>query len=190
MASDIWCHSFICGQTIGICQPISAKASSIMLAIHRKKAIRKKAGFTLIEILVVLGILAILATLVLVAVNPSRQFKMARDTKRAANVATVLNAVSQNIADHGGSFVCDGSIVSLPATGTPISSEETGFDLAACVIPEYVSSLPYDPGIEGSHYTNELDYQTNYEIEADSVGRVTVSATGELAENHIISATR
>jgi prepilin-type N-terminal cleavage/methylation domain-containing protein len=34
-----------------------------------------KKGFTLIEILVVIGIIGILATVVLVAVNPSRQFK-------------------------------------------------------------------------------------------------------------------
>lgn len=157
---------------------------------HKAYDRSKKGGFTLIEILVVLGILAILATLVLVAVNPGRQFKMARDTKRAANVATILNSISQNISDHGGSFICSGAITTLPATTTPIGSGSGEFNLAECVVPDYISALPYDPGIEDSHYTNEADYATHYGVSTDTEGRVTVSATGELADNAEITATR
>jgi prepilin-type N-terminal cleavage/methylation domain-containing protein len=149
-----------------------------------------RGGFTLIEILVVLGILAILATLVLVAVNPSRQFKMARDTKRAANVATILNAISQNISDHGGSFVCNGTISNLPTTAKVMSSDAAGFNLAECVVPDFISGLPYDPGVEGAHYTNEADYDTAYRVSQDTFGRVTIAADGELAETGEISATR
>lgn len=151
---------------------------------------KKKGGFTLIEILVVLGILAILATLVLVAVNPGRQFKMARDTKRAANVATILNAVSQNIADHGGLFICDGTTTAIPSTMQMIKSGSDGFDLAPCVVPDYISALPYDPGVNDSYYTNEVDYDTNYGISMDSSSRVTITASGELTDNGLITATR
>lgn len=150
----------------------------------------RNGGFTLIEILVVLGILAILATLVLVAVNPGRQFKMARDTKRAANVATILNAVSQNIADHGGLFICEGTATVIPSTMQLIRSGSDGFDLAPCVVPDYISALPYDPGVYNSHYTNEVDYDTNYGISMDSSSRVTVTAQGELTDNGLITATR
>lgn len=156
----------------------------------KKVAKRAAGGFTLIEVLVVLGILAILATLVLVAVNPGRQFKMARDTRRAANVATILNAISQNISDHQGSFVCNGSVTAFPATTTIMSSVAGGFNAAPCLVPDYVSALPYDPGHEGAGYTNEVDYDTNYSIVQDSDGRVTIAAEGELAETGIISVTR
>ncbi len=53
----------------------------------------KQSGFTLIEILVVIGIIAILAAVVIIAINPARQFAQARDTQRQSNTNTILNAV-------------------------------------------------------------------------------------------------
>ncbi len=148
-------------------------------------------GFTLIEILVVIGILAILATLVLVAVNPAKQFKTARDTKRAADVATILSAIGQNMADHGGVFRCgDDGLLELPETTMGISSDTDMFDLASCLVPVYISALPIDPGHPQARWINEHDYYTGYSVGVDSLGRVTVSALGENTETEIISATR
>ncbi len=148
-------------------------------------------GFTLIEILVVIGILAILATLVLVAVNPAKQFKTARDTKRAADVATILSAIGQNMADHGGVFRCgDDGLFELPASSTGISSDTDMYDLAPCLVPVYISALPIDPGHISARWINEHDYFTGYSVGVDSLGRVTVSALGENTETAIISATR
>lgn len=143
-----------------------------------------QSGFTLIEVLVVIGILAILATVVLVAVNPNRQFKLARDSQRTANVAAILSAVGQNIADNNGIFTCDAAALSLPTTPTVIASEG-GLDIASCIVPAYIPALPFDPSKTGTHFTSIDSYNTGYTLFSDTNGRITVAAEAEISEKPI-----
>jgi len=154
------------------------------------KQINTKKGFTLIEILVVIGIIGILATVVLVAVNPSRQFKQARDSQRVANINTILNALGQNMADHEGNLFCDGAIRTLEASGYTIRSGPGSFDIADCLAPDYIPKLPYDPNKEGAHYENEDDYDTGYMLRVGEDGRLTVVARSEIDPNQEITVTR
>lgn len=175
------------------------KRKFFCVANHKKI---KQSGFTLIEILLVMGIIAILATVVIVAINPSRQFAQARNSQRVSNVNTILNAIGQNIADNRGVFTCAGAGV-IPQTATVIKSAgagggggggSAGYDIAACLSPTYVSAIPVDPSAPNAHFTSNTDYNTEYSIVQDPVTkRITVSAPyaldpGELAQT--ISVTR
>ncbi len=149
-----------------------------------KKRRTTLSGFTLLEVLMVIGILAILAGVVLVAINPARQFKIARDSQRTANVTAILNAIGQNMTDHGGTFTCEGVVPDISPSPT-IMTSLGGFDISHCIVPDYLSTLPFDPSREGSYFLNETDYNTGYSIAKDVEGRITISAEGEIATTSI-----
>ena len=150
---------------------------------------RHQKGFTLIEILVVIGIIAVLAAVVLIAINPARQFKQARDSQRVSNVNSLLNAVGQRIADNKGIFAGNGCI-SIPTSSISIQgpSSATAYDIAPCIVPTYMAALPCDPST-GLTCNSTTTYSTGYSIFQDATtGRVTVSGVGELTNP--ISVTR
>lgn len=65
------------------------------------KQFSKNSGFTLIELVVSIGILAILAVFVLAQLNPVEQFKKARDGERKSDISQIQKALEQYYQDHG-----------------------------------------------------------------------------------------
>ena len=133
-------------------------------------------GFTLIEILVVIGIIAILAGIVLVAINPSRQFSQANNSQRSSNVNAILNAVGQYMADNKGAIPDSADITT---TAKPIGSGSGKVDLCADLMPKYLPSLPVDPTVTTGAVIDcsvSGGYDTGYEITKDANGRITISA--------------
>lgn len=140
----------------------------------------QKSGFTLIELLVVIGILTILLAIVLIAINPARQFKQANDTQRRSDVNAILNAIHQYAADWNGT---------LPSaiTTTVQTISNTGADICSDLVTTYIAKLPVDPTV-GS-YTDCTTYDTGYTVVKSSTNdRVTVAAPN--AELGTISVTR
>jgi len=141
----------------------------------------KNKGFTLIEILVVIGIIAILATIVLIAINPARQFKQARDTQRTSNANAILNAIGQYTADHKGDLSAldiitgdstdAGDYDDISATDTPDFCDE--------LVPKYIPALPVDPGTGNSAIDDcSGSWDTGYSVIQDSTtDRITVYAS-------------
>ena len=151
-----------------------------------------KKGFTLIEILIVIGLIAILATVVLVALNPARQFAQARNSQRISNVNTILNAIGQNIADNKGVFSCSGSPYTIAPSPTDMKSGAANADLAPCLVPIYISSIPIEPIASTSPVctpSSVAPYETCYSVSRDTItGRVTVSApNAELGQSIFVT---
>lgn len=141
-------------------------------------------GFTLIELLVVIGIIGILAAIVVIAVNPGRQFAQARDTQRRSDLLGITNAVYQFAAEHDGTLPDtdgDDQTSNFPTTATCIGSDVACFNLGVAtdeagtevVVPTYIAEIPVDPSTGDS--TN-----TGYTIFVNGDGRVVATAVGEL----------
>ncbi len=127
----------------------------------------KSKGFTLIELVVVIGILTFLIAIVLAAINPAQQLSQARDTQRRADVTTVLNAIDQYMVKNG----------SLPSgiTSSSQTISSSGLNICSALVSEFVAALPTDPS-SGS-YTDCTNYNTGYTVAVStSNNRVTVSA--------------
>ena len=113
-------------------------------------------GFSLIEILVVVALIIILATITIVAINPGKNFRDTRNAQRSADVNAILSAVTQYTTDGkalpAGINECDN-------VDGPSSIGTDGIDLTILTAEDqdYIVSIPTDP-------TNGTDAITGYTI--------------------------
>ena len=128
-------------------------------------------GFTLVELLVVIGILATLLAITLIAINPARQFSQSNNTQRSSNVNAILNAVHQYAADNRGA-------VPAGISTTVQNIANTGADICADVITTYMAALPRDPSLTGGNITDcTVAYDSGYTIvQSATDNRITVAA--------------
>ncbi len=149
-----------------------------------KKA-SQKAGFTLVELLVAIGIFGVLVAITIVAINPGRQFSRANNTKRQSDVTALLDALGQYSAENSGR---------LPATITTTNKtvSNTGADICGLLVPNYLSALPVDPGTNNGTAISSCAgaYTTNYEVALDASGRLLVTAPATELGGAVITATR
>ena len=139
----------------------------------------KNKGFTLVELLVVIGIISALTAVVFVALDPAKRFKDARNARRTTDSDTILAAVHQFIVDTGGSLPAGvGSSASQIGTcgsgGATLCTGATSacLDLATVMSGnKYLKTNPIDPSV-GSAAT------TGYSVSKDSNNLFTVTACG------------
>lgn len=135
----------------------------------------KTKGFTLIELLVVVAILAILATVVFVALNPVKRFADARNARRFVDVDSILTAVHEYAVDNNGVLPA-GIGLSDQQLGTCASGGGTICTgaAAACLnigatLAAYLKSIPTDPN-------GGTSLETFYSVVKDANNIVTVKA--------------
>lgn len=144
------------------------------------KSINKK-GFTLLEILLVVAAIAILAGIVIVALNPAKQLGDTRNAQRWSDVNAILNAVHQYAIDNdgnlpagidtttGSSQVLGTATTGMDSTCTADTTVAAALDLSADLVPTYIVGIPMDP-------TTGSASNTDYYINQDANGRITVGA--------------
>ncbi|MFA5099037.1 MAG: type II secretion system protein [Candidatus Paceibacterota bacterium] len=135
-----------------------------------------KKGFTLIELVIVIAILAILAAVVVLTLNPAQLMAQARDSQRISDLGSVKSAIALYLATAASPAITAGPYAMASTTCE-------GFSAAACTLRASttvdgtgwvainfnnttggspLSALPADP-------TNSATYQYAYKGDATNL---------------------
>ncbi len=147
-----------------------------------------RSGFTLIETLLVVAAIAILASIIIIAINPSKQLSQTKNAQRQANISTIINAVYQYAIDNNGELPAD---IPVGSCENLFSNEICRTDAASCdnlvslgeltADKEYLVKIPVDP-------IGATSNGAGYHITSDGNKRVTVCAPdAELSETIEVS---
>jgi len=118
-----------------------------------------KKGFTLVELLIVIGILGVLATAVVLVLNPAELLRQARDSTRLQDLATIHSALSIYVSSvssptlgetayntSSGSATCDSTAsVASRQVYTVAGSGWVAVDFTTIPGGSPLSALPRDP---------------------------------------------
>jgi len=133
-----------------------------MVRERSKHVASARRGFTLVELLVVIAIIAILAAVVMIAINPLEVMRKGRDATRLQDMENVRKAIDMTIA-QGGSF--SGAVGPLNSVDHGRVCGATGGWVRNLDVCGNLSTLPVDPTNSSTfQYQFRVDSSGNYEI--------------------------
>lgn len=138
-------------------------------------------GFTMVELIIVIAIIAVLAAGIFVAIDPARRLHEARNSRRQTDVVSILDTIVKIQADNNGThyatvaaatagsfYVIGTSTTGCNTTCTAKTTQAACLDLSA-VPTNYLASIPFDP-------STGTAANTDYYISKSATGTVTVGA--------------
>ena len=141
--------------------------------ISFKKFKNQEGGFTLLEVLLVVAIIAVLAGIVIVAINPGKNLGDSRNSQRSADVNTIINGVYQYSLDNNGALPAGITTTATEICATGSASCTSLVDLSSLTTSgKYLVAMPKDPQCATVCATNG----TGYKISKDANGRLLVTA--------------
>jgi len=125
-----------------------------------------KKGFTLLELLIVIGILAILSAVTILVINPAELLRKSRDTQRISDLGAINSAlgfylvntssISMGLAVNSYSVTSTNCMARTPAINASQSVAGTGWipvDLITLAVGSPISKYPIDPNpLVGKRY--------------------------------------
>ena len=126
------------------------------------------------ELLIIIGLIAVLAGMILLYARPGERILKARDDHREVHLNTIYHAVEIKIDQDKGAWAnCN----PIPEDAMTLISSDY-YDLYSCIIPDHLGEPLFDPLI--GHYNSAADYNTKYRIWRNPLtGAVSLRAEGE-----------
>ena len=135
-------------------------------------------GFTLLELIIVIGILAVLAAVSVLVLNPAQLFAQARDSQRVSDLSSVQSAVGLYLSTAtsptvGATSYCTSGTTSGFSTPTCTTRNTygvdgtgwVGIDLTGTQGGSSLAALPRDPSNDADYYYSYMGDNTNKTFE-------------------------
>ena len=135
---------------------------------------KKYEGFSLIEILVVVALIIILATITIVAINPAKNFRDTRNAQRSADIMQILNAVTQYTSEEGNVLSDLGTIENCTIGSTAVGSVA---NLESVLVDDYIVEIPVDPRDGDAGFVYSICQTDNGRIEVSALKEVDATTT-------------
>ncbi len=144
--------------------------------------------FTIMELILVFGVIAILASVAVLWINPNTQLANARNEQRKQDMNAILAAFYQYALQHDGKFpmqlpskdqeICRGQ-ANWPAG---VSNDCKGLFSLESLTGSFLVTIPMDPLLSTSAYAKYRG--TWYRIRKDVVtNRIVLTASGSLSDD-------
>jgi prepilin-type N-terminal cleavage/methylation domain-containing protein len=149
-----WARFYELNQAV-FCRPKISAILCLMSVLAYRRA------FTLIELLIVIGIIGLLAAIVILAINPTRFLTNAKDAKRVSEAKQMQNALYQYLIDKG--TYPNSSLIPSNGSGSALPICKQGITDASCITldalaPDYLASIPQDAAETDAQFSGYTIY--------------------------------